>query len=72
MMGPSFVTKERLAVWTKDGRKVPIFREKDAFCAIPGCRSENALLGAFPKPLDISCICFALPIKLLNMKQLEW
>ena len=26
---------------------MPIFREKDAFQAISGCRSENAALGGF-------------------------
>jgi hypothetical protein len=32
-------------------RKVPIFREKDAFWAISGCRSDNAVLdGEFKKP----------------------
>jgi hypothetical protein len=41
----SFSTKERLAAWTKDGQKVPIFREKDAFWAFSGCRSENAVLS---------------------------
>jgi hypothetical protein len=48
---PSFSTKERLAVWTKDGPKVRIFREKDAFWAISGCRSENAVLGVFVQRL---------------------
>ena len=47
MMELSFATKERLAVWTKDVRKLPIFREKDAFWAIPGCRSENSVIIGF-------------------------
>ena len=43
--GRSFSTKERLAICTNDGRKIPIFREKNAFWGISGCRSENALLA---------------------------
>jgi len=44
----SFSTKERLAVWTKNGQKLTILQEKDAIFATSGCRSENAVLGGVP------------------------
>jgi hypothetical protein len=45
---PSFYTRERLVVYTKTASKVAIFQEKDAFFAIYGLRSENAVLGCDP------------------------
>ena len=45
--GPSFSTKERLAASTEVTLKAPISSENNAFRAIFGCRSENAVLGAF-------------------------
>ena len=53
--GSSFVTKERLTLLSGQRMaKVPIFREKDTFCPIPGFRSENPVLAGSSLPCSIT------------------